>query len=76
MAPGKFKVTFVDGKGSVERAESNESNESKNNLHGTVERDGTSNKFVPNSVDQHFDVFFESIVDKVINMRLTKKTLI
>lgn len=70
MAPGKFKVTFVDGKGSIERVQSNESNK---NLSGTVVRDGSNNKFMPNSVDQHFDNFVESIVDKVIDMRLTKK---
>lgn len=70
MAPGKFKVNFSDGKGSIERAQPSES---KKTLPGTVERDGSNIKFVPNSVDQHFDHFFATVIEKVINMRLTKK---
>lgn len=67
MAPGKFKVKFVDGKPCIEK------NEPAKKLDGKVERKNNSVVFVPTNVDQEFDRCFEKIVAKVCEMRLTKQ---
>lgn len=70
MAPGKFKVKFVDGKPCIEK---NAPNEPAKKLDGKVERKNNSVVFVPTNVDQEFDRCFEKIVAKVCEMRLTKQ---
>lgn len=74
MAPRKYKVKFVDGKACVEKNQPvDESNELECELKGKIERNGTSLKFIPNSIDQNFDVFFQTFVDKITGLRLTQK---
>lgn len=74
MAARKFKVKFVDGKPFVEKTQPvGCSNNLKSELEGKIERDGSSVKFVPDSIDRSFDVFFKTFVDKVTSLRLTQK---
>lgn len=74
MAQRKFKVKFVDGKACVEKKQlAGGLNESKCESKGMIERDGSSVKFIPDSIDQSFDTFFQSFVDKITGLRLTQK---
>lgn len=71
MASRKFKVKFVDGKACVEKNQKIE--EPKKKLDGKIMRQNDSVKFVPNTVDEKFDDFFEKVLSKIFDMRLSKK---
>lgn len=71
MAPGKFRVKFSNGKPCVEKNQIQ--NEQDKELDGKIVRQNESVTFVPNSANKYFDLFFESMMSKIVALRLSKK---
>lgn len=69
-----YKLKLVDGKVSIERpAQPSSTSDETQNLSGSVQRIGSKVQYVPESVDLSFNTFISSFIDKIMDMRLTKK---
>lgn len=68
---GRYQVKFVNGKIAVERPPVSQNTDEK--LKGSIQRNDSKIKFIPESIDLPFDEFFASFTGKIRDMRLTKK---
>lgn len=67
----KYQIKFTNGKICVDRTPA--AAEQNNTSCGTIRRNNNKIEFVPDSVDENFDQFFENLSQKITCMNLSQK---